>query len=56
MKKYQHGGPQEDNYVVTFEQYEKLVYENNDIIKWLSVDLSRVSIQIFFKINRYVKE
>lgn len=24
---------------LSFEMYEKMVYENNDIIKWLAVDL-----------------
>ena len=28
--------------VVTFEMYEKMVYENNDIIKWLAIDLHRI--------------
>lgn len=28
---------------ITFEVYEKMVYENNDIVKWLAVDLQRVS-------------
>jgi hypothetical protein len=25
--------------VITFEMYEKMVYENNDMIKWLAIDL-----------------
>jgi hypothetical protein len=32
----------DDEDVVTLEMYEKMVYENNDIIKWLAVDLQRV--------------
>mmetsp|Transcript_23737 Transcript_23737/g.18134 ORF Transcript_23737/g.18134 Transcript_23737/m.18134 type:complete len:81 (+) Transcript_23737:406-648(+) len=35
-------GPGAEDDVVTYEQYEKLVYENNDIIKWLAIDLHRV--------------
>ncbi len=30
------------NEIVTFEMYEKMVYENNDIIKWLAIDLHRI--------------
>ena len=29
--------------VITFDMYEKMVYENNDIIKWLAIDLQRVT-------------
>ncbi len=32
-----------DEDVITYEMYEKMVYENNDIIKWLAIDLSRVT-------------
>jgi len=32
----------EDDDYITFEMYEKMVYENNDIIKWLAIDLQRV--------------
>jgi len=28
---------------ISFEQYEKMVYENNDIIKWLAIDMHKVS-------------
>ncbi|CDW85472.1 calcineurin b-like protein [Stylonychia lemnae] len=33
--------PQGD--IITFEMYEKMVYDNNDILKWLAVDLQRIS-------------
>ena len=32
----------EDDNTITYDMYEKMVYENNDIIKWLAVDLQRV--------------
>ena len=32
-----------DEDVITFEMYEKMVYENNDMIKWLAIDLQRVT-------------
>ena len=32
----------DDEDVITYEMYEKMVYENNDIIKWLAVDLQRI--------------
>ena len=32
----------DDEDVITFDMYEKMVYENNDIIKWLAIDLQRV--------------
>eukprot|EP00347_Sterkiella_histriomuscorum_P002046 403369681 len=28
--------------VITFEMYERMVYENNDILKWLAIDMQRV--------------
>jgi len=31
--------------VVTLKQYSKMVYENNEIVKWLAVDLERVEAQ-----------
>ncbi len=39
------GGPVldiDDEDVITFDMYEKMVYDNNDIIKWLAIDLQRV--------------
>lgn len=43
MNKFYSGSPLEgDTNTVTFEMYEKMVYENNDIIKWLAIDLHRV--------------
>ena len=41
MRKYREGSIDEPD-VITFEMYEKMVYENNDIIKWLAIDLHRV--------------
>ena len=32
-----------DEDAITFEMYEKMVYENNDMIKWLAIDLQRVT-------------
>ena len=32
-----------DEDVITFDMYEKMVYENNDMIKWLAIDLQRVT-------------
>lgn len=37
-----HDEMEDDEDVITFEMYEKMVYENNDIIKWLAIDLQRV--------------
>ena len=37
------GDPEER--VVTLKQYSKMVYENNEIVKWLAVDLERVEAQ-----------
>lgn len=33
---------EDDEDVITFDMYEKMVYENNEIVKWLAVDLQRV--------------
>lgn len=37
-----HGDIEDDEDVITYDMYEKMVYENNDIIKWLAIDLQRV--------------
>jgi hypothetical protein len=36
------GADENDEDFITFDIYEKMVYENNDILKWLALDLQRM--------------